>query len=95
MIRIFGKNYYLDLDKLVEMCEMDDNDDTEEPQEARLNVFKFELYKMLVESILNEGADTDSDTMGIGMDDERKTTLSFKFTFNTLLANGIIIEEEN
>jgi hypothetical protein len=93
-----GKNYYIDIDKVIEKCRpiyttkiLDEKEDEGE-RSLELNVFKFECYKSCIERVLNDYEEVD-DSLGAFAD--RTTNMSFRIAFNTLLKNEILIEDEN
>jgi len=102
MLQIFGKNYYLDIDGIVDKCSMaekinenvknDENDENSSEDESQtINIFKYEIIKMCIDRILDEVDDVDEE---MGPFASNSTTTSFKIAFNTLLKNQIILENE-
>lgn len=57
-----------------------------------INIFKYELLKVCVERLLNEYEPDDENDLGAFK--QVNPSISFKFAFNTLLLNKIIIEKE-
>lgn len=92
MVEIFGKYYYIDLDAISDYCKtgnlIKDNDKNELEE---VDIFKYEIIKMCLERLLNEFQETEEDIPSFA---EKETSISFKFAFNTLIKNKIIIEEE-
>lgn len=104
MLDIFGKNYYIDVDEVIEKCRpsypVKELETTEiplatsnEPSSGlELNVFKFEVFKACIERILGEYEDVDDKLGAFG---EHSASPSFKMAFNTLLKYHILIEDED
>lgn len=91
MVEIFGKFYYIDFDAINDHCNTGNVlKDADENEVMEFNIFKFDIIKMCVERLLNEFNETDNDIPSFA---EKETSVSFKFAFNTLLKNKIIIEE--
>lgn len=105
MSDIFGKSYYIDLEAITTICrmaepskvnksevtDMEDEQDGE-ANEITINVFKYEVLKMMVDRVLNEIDEVDEE---MGVFAQNTTTISFRLAFNTLLKYGIIIEEND
>lgn len=92
MIEVLGENYFIDLDKIEEYLEIDDeildlSGTTSEP-ETRINLIKFEMVKMLLDTILTENNEVFDDKLGIK--GATKTSIPFKIAFNTLLNKKLI-----
>lgn len=82
MFELFGENYYFDLDKLDKELEIRDETGS---GDTKVHLVKYEIVKMLVETILTEG-DID-ESMGMK---GSEISLPFKIAFNTLLMKKII-----
>ena len=54
MIQVLGENYYIDLDKIEEYIDMGQSEANTGETENRINIIKFEMVKMLLETILSE-----------------------------------------
>lgn len=90
MISVLGENYFIDLDKIEEFLDMDElNESTSGTTEIKINLVKFELIKMLLETILSE-QDVIEDKLGIPNKNEKNTSIPFKLAFNTLLNKKLI-----
>ena len=88
MGEIFGKNYYLDLDAAVAVCKTGDNIQDEDGKDiVEINVFKYEMVKMMLETILSEHDDIDD---SLGLKSASKTSVPFKIAFNSLLNKKLI-----
>jgi hypothetical protein len=98
MLEIFGKEYYIDIDRITEECRIEvkensnQNDENSEEDTQTINIFKYELLKIFIERILGENFEDDET---IGSFGSETTTLSFKIAFNTLIKNQILIENED
>jgi hypothetical protein len=106
MIEILGKNYYINVDNVIETCRAPrppkkpkksqlEKEVIEEEIETtlELNVFKFEIFKSCIERVLNEYPEKE-DEGDLPIFAERGTSLSFKVAFNTLVKYNILIEDE-
>lgn len=92
MIKVLGENYFIDLDQVESYLDMSEEPTTEEKNqntsEMKINVIKFELVKMLFETILTEQEMID-DKLGIKTT-SNNTSVPFKIAFNTLLNKKLI-----
>jgi hypothetical protein len=93
MLNVLGENYYIDLDEVEKYLDMtDQQDETVEPlsgsSEMRINVIKFELVKLLLETILSEQEPLE-DKLGLNSN-KNNTSVPFKLAFNTLLNKKLI-----
>lgn len=103
MLEIFGKNYVIDIDEVIQKChpkypdkvshEINSEQDDEGNIILEINVFKFEIFKACIERILNEYESDVDDNLGVFV--EEKASPSFKIAFNTLLKYEILIEDDN
>jgi hypothetical protein len=81
MIKILNENYYIDLDVLDKQLQI------ENPSgETQIHIVKYEVVKMMLETILSEVEEVD-EKLGPNNSD---LTIPFKLSFNTLLVNKII-----
>jgi len=82
MFTIFNENYYIDIDRLVDECELENNFTAE----TQIHLIKYETVKLMLETILSEEDNIDEN---LGM---KASGLSpqFKIAFNTLLNKKII-----
>ena len=93
MVELFGKNYYIDIDGIVEKCRTGGTISDEDGKDViEINVFKYELIKMMLDRVLNEFEDEGEDDMLSSLKDG-PGSLSFNLAFNTLIQYGIINEE--
>lgn len=93
MLNVLGENYYIDLDEVEKYLDMtDQQDETVEAlsgsTEMRINVIKFELVKLLLETILSEQEPLE-DKLGLNSN-KNNTSVPFKLAFNTLLNKKLI-----
>ena len=92
MIKVLGENYYIDLDKVEEYLDMSDDYADDETMsggtpEMRINVIKFEMVKMLMDTILTEHEEIDEK---LGMKSSNNTSIPFRLSFNSLLNKKLI-----
>ena len=91
MIQVLGENYFIDLDEIENYLDMnqDDNGDDSESgvTETKINIIKFEMVKMLLDTILNEQEIVDEK---LGMKSNAQVSIPFRLAFNSLLNKKII-----
>lgn len=87
MINILGQNYYIDLDEVENYLEIEDAVDVSGDTESRVNLIKFELVKMMLDTVLSE---VDEEDERLGIKNSSKTSIPFKLAFNTLLNKKLI-----
>ena len=87
MIKVLGENYYIDLDKIEEYIDMGQSEANTGETENRINIIKFEMVKMLLETILSEQEILDEK---LGMKSNSNTSIPFKLAFNSLLNQKLI-----
>jgi hypothetical protein len=90
MINVFGENYYIDLDVIENYLDMKDPEPVlpvTGTTEMRINIIKFEMVKMLLETILSESVGEDEK---LGMKNSSSTSIPFKLAFNSLLNKKLI-----
>jgi hypothetical protein len=93
MLNVLGENYYIDLDEVEKYLDMSDQTDEEldlvsGSTEMRINVIKFELVKLLLDTILSEQEPLE-DKLGLNSN-KNNTSVPFKLAFNTLLNKKLI-----
>lgn len=90
MQKVLGEHYYIDLDKIEEY--LDISEISTEPStgstEMRINIIKFEMVKMLLETILTEH-ELEDDKLGL-KSSTTNTSIPFKLAFNSLLNKKLI-----
>jgi len=90
MINVLGENYFIDLDEIEQYLDMSDETTTEPltgTTEMRINIIKFEMVKMLLETVLSENEIMDDK---LGMKSSSNTSIPFKLAFNSLLNKKLI-----
>ena len=90
MIKVLGENYYIDLDRVEEYLDMTEQypeEDTSGNTETRINIIKFEMVKMLMDTVLTEHEQIDEQ---LGMKSSSNTSIPFRLAFNSLLNTKII-----
>ena len=90
MINVLGENYYIDLDEIEQYLDMSDETTTEPltgTTEMRINIIKFEMVKLLLETVLSENEIMDDK---LGMKSSTNTSIPFKLAFNSLLNKKLI-----
>jgi hypothetical protein len=90
MISVLGENYYIDLDVIEQYLDMSD-DTTPEPltgsTEMKINIIKFEMVKMLLDTVLTEQEIVDEK---LGLKSNTNTSIPFRIAFNSLLNKKLI-----
>ena len=90
MLKVLGENYFIDLDRVEEYMDMSSYSTEEETSgstEMKINIIKFEMVKMLIDTILTENEDIDEK---LGMKSSTNTSIPFRIAFNSLLNKKII-----
>jgi len=90
MIKVLGENYYIDLDKVEDYLDMSDqypDDETSGNTETRINIIKFEMVKMLMDTVLTEHEEIDEQ---LGIKSSSNTSIPFRLAFNSLLNKKLI-----
>ena len=91
MIKVLGENYYIDLDKVEEYLDMssqyEDDETVSGSTEMKINIVKFEMVKMLMDTILTEHEDIDEK---LAMKSSTNTSIPFRLAFNSLLNKKLI-----
>lgn len=94
MLNVLGENYYIDLDEIEKYLDMSSEpiESNEEiisgTTEMRINVIKFELVKLLLETILSEQEPLE-DKLGLNSN-LKNISVPFKLAFNTLLNKKLV-----
>jgi hypothetical protein len=94
MIKVLGENYYFDLDKIEEYLDMSvksdeviEEDEFSGSTDMKVNIIKFEMVKMLMDTILTEHEEIDEK---LGMKSSNNTSIPFRLSFNSLLNKKLI-----
>ena len=91
MINVLGENYYIDLDVVEKYLDMSDKGTPETlsgETEMKINVIKFEMVKMLLETVLTEQDIVDEK---LGLKSSSNTSIPFRIAFNSLLNNNFLL----
>ena len=101
MVKIFGKQHYIDFDAITDQCRINQKpttkrktktqDDLENSSSIEVNIFKYELIKMCLDRILSEFEEVDN---ALGAFAQNDTSISFNLAFNSLIKSEIIKEDE-
>ena len=86
MIKIFGENYYLDLNQISDFIQVED--DKSSGNTETFSVIKFEVVKTMIEVIMTEREDELDENLGAY--NQKKLSIPFKLAFNTLLRYKLI-----
>jgi hypothetical protein len=95
MGNFFGKRYYIDLDNVTDKCEVKKTEVTKEgvtTEGLEINIFKYEIIKMCLMRVLEDGYNEDKDSGDLPGLDLSNQSESFKLAFYTLIKNKIIFE---
>lgn len=91
MIQVLGENYFIDLDEIENYLDMSQADDSEDSEsgvtETKINIIKFEMVKMLLDTVLNEQEIIDEK---LGMKSNAQVSIPFRLAFNSLLNKKLI-----
>lgn len=87
MIKIFSDYYYIDLEEIEKVVNLEIVPVSGGTAEQQIKFVKYDIIKMMIETVLTEREEID-DTLGISS--SNGTTIPFKISFNTLLQNKII-----
>jgi len=89
MINVLGEVYYVDLDLIEEYIGIDNDTDTMsgDTSEVKINIIKFDLVKMMLDTVLSEHDDLDET---LGMKQSSNTSIPFRIAFNSLLNKKLI-----
>ena len=93
MIKVLGENYYIDLDKVEEYLDMSPQEDEVDEtmsgssSEMKINIIKFEMVKMLMDTVLTEHEEIDEK---LGFKSNTNTSIPFRLAFNSLLNKKLI-----
>ena len=91
MVELFGKSYYIDIDGITEKCRTGNTIKDDEGETLEINIFKYEIIKMCLDRVLNDYEDVDEE---MGVFGGNNVNVSLKIAFNTLIKNGILIEDD-
>jgi hypothetical protein len=95
MLDFVNNSYYLDIDSIMDKCRTETTAKDDDGKEvSEINIFKYELIKMMIERILDEFEDETEDDVLSSLKG-KKGSLPFNLAFNTLYQYGIIKEEND
>ena len=91
MIKVLGENYFIDMDEVEKYLDMGQNEnhlDSESGMsETKINIVKYEMVKMLFDTILTEQENIDEK---LGMKSSSNVSIPFRIAFNSLLNKKLI-----
>ncbi len=89
MLKILGEHYYFDLDAIEGYINVDSDLDefSGETVQNTISVVRYDMVKLLTETILTEDAETDET---LGMKSTNGLSMPFKLAFNSLLNKKLI-----
>lgn len=89
MINVLGSTYYVDLDKVEEYIgiPLEVEEIESGSTETKINIVKFDLVKMMLDTVLTEHEDLDET---LGMKQSSNTSIPFRIAFNSLLNKKLI-----
>lgn len=92
MINVLGENYFIDLDEVEKYLELSEPSisDLTGNTELKINVVKFELVKLLLETILSEQESFENNLGLNSTNNSAKTSIPFKLAFNSLLNKKLV-----
>jgi len=85
MIEVLGENYYIDIERVQEIISIEDK--TSGDSEQNISLVKFELVKTMIDVIMSENEEVDSNLGAVSLKD---ISIPFKIAFNTLLYHKIL-----
>ena len=88
MLKIVGEHYYLDLDKIDEYIQInqDSLSSSGETESTQINIVKYETIKLMLEVIMDVTDEIDETLAGKGSE----ISIPFKLAFNTLLNKKLL-----
>jgi hypothetical protein len=89
MINVLGEVYYVDLDLVEEYIGISNDIESMsgDTSEVKINIVKFDLIKMMLETVLSEHDELDET---LGMKQSSSTSIPFRIAFNSLLNKKLI-----
>lgn len=85
MLKLFNENYYIDLDEIEKVVNLEIIPSSGGTSEQQIKYVKYEMIKMMMEVLMTEREELD-EMLG----PKSSTTIPFKLSFNTLLNERII-----
>jgi hypothetical protein len=91
MIQVLGENYFIELDEIENYLDMSQDEDSSDSEsgvtETKINIIKFEMVKLLLDTVLTEQEVVDEK---LGMKSNSNVSIPFKIAFNSLLNKKLI-----
>jgi len=91
MIQVLGENYFIDLDEIETYLDMSqeqkDIDSESGVTETKINIIKYEMVKLLLDTVLSEPEIVDEK---LGMKSNTSVSIPFRIAFNSLLNKKLI-----
>jgi hypothetical protein len=94
MLNVLGENYFIDFDEIEKYIDMSDtleidpDSELSGTSEMKVNIIKYEMIKMMLETILSEDLEVD-DKLGL-KSSSNAISVPFKLAFNSLLNKNLI-----
>jgi hypothetical protein len=94
MLNVLGENYFIDFDEVEKYIDMSDTLEIQKENEEsgtsemKVNIIKYEMIKMMLETILSEDLEVD-DKLGL-KSSSNAISVPFKLAFNSLLNKNLI-----
>ncbi len=101
LLEICGKELYFDIDKLSDICKIEEDEPNDDKMEGddviplmenigiQIDVTKYEMYREMIGALLMYNDQVDNKMGMIGLN---STTVPFRLAYNTLLMKGILKE---
>ena len=87
MLKILGEHYYFDLEEIENYINVEPVEEVSGDSQNTISVVRYELVKILTETILSENSETDET---LGMKSSSGISIPFKIAFNSLLNKKLI-----
>lgn len=87
MIEVFGEKYYIDLESINKVINIESELSFSGSNETTINIVSFEIVKMMLEIVMTEREEVDEN---LGLYGIKNTSIPFRLAFNTLLMHKII-----
>ena len=87
MLKILGEHYYFDLEEIENYINVEPIEEVSGDSQNTISVVRYELVKILTETILSENSETDET---LGMKSSNGISIPFKIAFNSLLNKKLI-----
>ncbi len=85
MLNVCGEMYYIDLESVSDVVDM--NVELSGSSEQTINLVSFEVIKMMLEILMTEREEVDDN---LGVHSTKNLSIPFKLAFNTLLKHKIL-----